>query len=438
MSALIIIDLQKEFFEPDGIMGKKHFSFNFYKYKYDRMLAYCIQNNINIYWIQSDYSDAEDDIGYKTHNNKQRPCCYKNTQKHELIEYVQDKVNNGCGTVVAKRYYSCFHKNDLLQKLADTNTKILYFAGLTITTCVSKSIIDAQLNGFDCNLLEDLVITDRQFIYSHTEQRAFTALEKLRITITNSNSILNCWGEGDVRIVKFENFNTANSDIFVLLQNTIKFYKMYNRSIEVPRLVAIQSIEGVLGQPHYRHPNDIEPPNEEMSPLLRNLMQNVELLCNYQGLNHALIQLYRDGSDNISSHSDKTLDLDLNTPIFNVSFGCTRSMVLINKTNKEIRERIVMNDSTILVFGLTTNKKWTHEIKKASIIVGERISITFRRVNTFISPVDGIIRGQGSKNKTLDDNYKGSVVRDDMLTAFIEENNNPEFNWQDVYGEGFC
>jgi hypothetical protein len=78
----------------------------------------------------------------------------------------------------------------------------------------------------------------------------------------------------------------------------------------------------------------------------------------------------------------------------------------------------------------------------------ERISLTFRKINTFIND-DGVIVGQGSRFKTnadiitsnnsLDSSVSGpSQTRSDLIQAFSCENKQAgEFDWQAVYGGGF-
>jgi alkylated DNA repair dioxygenase AlkB len=43
------------------------------------------------------------------------------------------------------------------------------------------------------------------------------------------------------------------------------------------------------------------------------------------------VQYYRDGSDYISEHTDKTLDIKFDTSILNFSLGATRKMQLKSK-----------------------------------------------------------------------------------------------------------
>jgi alkylated DNA repair dioxygenase AlkB len=193
------------------------------------------------------------------------------------------------------------------------------------------------------------------------------------------------------------------------LKQQVAFHEMHNQGNPVPRLVAIQSIrskskeDGSDITPLYRHPNDAEPPNEPMSTATLRILAYAECATGVTGYNHALIQLYRDGSDHIQYHSDKTLDVHRATPVLNVSLGASRVMQIRNKANKDIVEQIPMLSGECVVFDLCTNQHWWHQIPKKTQNAAtdrnpsesERISITFRRIETFTDR-KGRIVGQGS------------------------------------------
>lgn len=82
--------------------------------------------------------------------------------------------------------------------------------------------------------------------------------------------------------------------------------------------------------PVYRHPADNSPPLSPFSPTVALIRVAVEKALNHP-VNHALIQLYRDGNDAISEHSDKTIDVVRGSKIVNVSLGAQRTMVLRTK-----------------------------------------------------------------------------------------------------------
>ena len=112
-------------------------------------------------------------------------------------------------------------------------------------------------------------------------------------------------GSGDSKIL----YNVIGSAIikhaFRQMKEEIDWQTMLHRSGQVPRLVAVQGEVGKNGDmPIYRHPADESPPLLPFTPTVQMIRQRVESVLK-QSFNHALVQLYRDGEDNISEHSDK-------------------------------------------------------------------------------------------------------------------------------------
>ena len=112
-------------------------------------------------------------------------------------------------------------------------------------------------------------------------------------------------GTGDSRIVHGVLSSQLSENAFALLKEEVDWQTMYHRGGAVPRLVAVQGeVEEDGGVPVYRHPADESPLLLEFSSTVEAIRKEVEKAIG-QPLNHALIQLYRGGDDNISEHSDK-------------------------------------------------------------------------------------------------------------------------------------
>jgi len=235
------------------------------------------------------------------------------------------------------------------------------------------------------------------------------------------------YGEGDSYLIK--NCDELEEITIDDIKAEIEFSEMLSHGIPVPRLIAIQAIKNDYGYPLYRHPADFTPITKDFTSITIKIKEYIEkkLNCN---LNHALIQLYRNGTDNIGEHSDKTLDIKHGSVIVNYSVGTTRTMRLRKKDKTKI-EKVDLTNNSIFVLGPETNKKWLHMIKSNSTIKGERISFTFRNIATYIDDY-GIITGQGApKNKI---NKSDSI---DMLKAFSRENHELEYDWYELYKTGF-
>lgn len=131
-------------------------------------------------------------------------------------------------------------------------------------------------------------------------------------------------GAGDSRIIHDILDPPLADEVFPLLKEEVGWQNMYHRSGKVPRLVAVQGEilqDGSI--PIYRHPADESPRLSSFSPTIQKIRREVERLLN-QPFNHALIQLYRDGTDNISEHSDK-----VRTP--SESFAAPRALIEIDR-----------------------------------------------------------------------------------------------------------
>ncbi|MBG0782039.1 MAG: alpha-ketoglutarate-dependent dioxygenase AlkB [Bacteroidales bacterium] len=93
--------------------------------------------------------------------------------------------------------------------------------------------------------------------------------------------------------------------------------------------------------------------------------------------NSVLLNLYRDGNDSISWHTDAEKELGLNPVIASVNFGATRRFQLRHIKTKEKLEIELTNGSLLIMQG-ELQHFWQHQVPKTSKLVGERINLTFR------------------------------------------------------------
>jgi len=116
-------------------------------------------------------------------------------------------------------------------------------------------------------------------------------------------------------------------------------------------------------------------------------------------------------------------------------------------------QRIPLPHNSMFVLGEATNRKWLHAIKQDKRLPtllsaeeasngGERISLTFRHIGTFLTDSETKIWGQGATGKTREEakpvfeNNQQEVDR--MIFAFGTENHQAEeFDWDGVYGAGY-
>jgi alkylated DNA repair dioxygenase AlkB len=245
------------------------------------------------------------------------------------------------------------------------------------------------------------------------------------------------------------------------LNTQLNWQKMYHQTGEVPRLVCCQATFGDDGSvPVYRHPSDHTLPVFPWTATVDKIRQAAEEVVGHP-LNHALIQLYRDGNDFITEHSDKTLDVAFGSSIVNVSFGAQRTMRLRTKrgsvsadagSSARVTHRVPMPHNSMIVMSLPTNAQYLHgihwdkrrdaELSDAEKAFGrQRISLTFRQIATFSNPDSTRIWGQGATGKTPDTARPVLVgdasESDRMIRAFGKENAASSIVWHDIYGRGF-
>ncbi|KAH0538962.1 hypothetical protein FGG08_004477 [Glutinoglossum americanum] len=115
-------------------------------------------------------------------------------------------------------------------------------------------------------------------------------------------------------------------------------------------------------------------------------------------------------------------------------------------------QRIPMPHNSIFILGQATNMRWLHGIRQdkrptsiksaeETAFNGERISLTFRHIGTFLDKSAEHIWGQGARSKSKE--TAGKVVNGDtgeaeeMIKMFGRENHESGFDWAKSYGVGF-
>jgi alkylated DNA repair dioxygenase AlkB len=259
---------------------------------------------------------------------------------------------------------------------------------------------------------------------------------------------------------------------FTNLLNEVAFSEMTLLNSPVPRLVAIQGEITDENEPVYRHPTDVQPALTNWTPTVLKIKDYINDRVG-QNVNHVLIQLYRSGNDNIGPHSDKTLDITRGTAILTLSLGATRTLILRPKTgNHESTStsgnthKIPLPSNSLFTLGSETNALYLHSIKadkrrhceksqEELLCSGQRISLTFRSISTYLDRQTGNLIGQGAPNVACSsgsstsscgaaknddccmDDHLAVSERNKMINAFSAENIQINFDWDLHYGEGF-
>ena len=153
----------------------------------------------------------------------------------------------------------------------------------------------------------------------------------------------------------------------------------FGKPILQPRLIAW------AGQLPYRYSGQTLEPRAWPLPLEAQMSALCERVARAAGatFNHVLINRYRDGNDSMGYHADAEPELGPDPCVATLSLGQTRrfSLRAHRPSAAEKTLRLPLSAGGLLVMGGTCQRHYRHAIpKQAAEAVGERISLTFRRV----------------------------------------------------------
>jgi len=93
--------------------------------------------------------------------------------------------------------------------------------------------------------------------------------------------------------------------------------------------------------------------------------------------NSCLLNLYHNGDEGMSWHSDDEPDLKKDGAIASMSFGAERKFSFKHKQSKETVSLTLQHGSLLIMKGLTQTH-WMHSLPKTKLISTPRINLTFR------------------------------------------------------------
>ncbi|MEO7977980.1 alpha-ketoglutarate-dependent dioxygenase AlkB [Flavobacterium sp.] len=182
----------------------------------------------------------------------------------------------------------------------------------------------------------------------------------------------------DAELILIDNFfSKEESDYYyetLLHQTKWREYEMelFDKTVTVPRMISWYAEKENTGT--------LESSSDWPDELLA-IRDRVENETNLH-FNAVLLNLYRNGKDGVSWHSDKEDNTGKNPIIASVTFGETRMFRLRHKFRKEIPQvNIPLHHGSFLLMAGTTNSFWQHQVPKTARDVLPRINLTFRRVN---------------------------------------------------------
>jgi alkylated DNA repair dioxygenase AlkB len=111
---------------------------------------------------------------------------------------------------------------------------------------------------------------------------------------------------------------------------------------------------------------------------LLQLKEMVESLSE-ESFNSCLLNLYHDGNEGMTWHSDGETELKLNGAIASLSLGAERKFSFKHKKTKEIVS-LVLEHGSLLVMKSVTQTHWLHCLPTTKKIGTARINLTFRMI----------------------------------------------------------
>lgn len=183
----------------------------------------------------------------------------------------------------------------------------------------------------------------------------------------------------DGEVIIYQNFfsELESDQLLTKLRKSISWrqdkIKLFGKEVNLPRLTAWYGDEGMS----YKYSGITMHPHT-WTPTLFLIKEKVEKVVEIK-FNSVLANLYRQGKDYVSWHSDDEPELGKNPIIASVSFGATRRFQLRHKLDKDLDTiEISLTHGSLLLMKGSTQHFWKHQVPKTSKKLTERINLTFR------------------------------------------------------------
>lgn len=108
---------------------------------------------------------------------------------------------------------------------------------------------------------------------------------------------------------------------------------------------------------------------------LKNIVEEITGLS----FNSCLLNLYHNGEEGVSWHSDDEKSLGKNTAIASFSFGAERKFLFRHKLTKQ-SVAVLLENGSLLLMRNATQTNWLHSLPKSKKVKKARINLTFRTI----------------------------------------------------------
>lgn len=149
--------------------------------------------------------------------------------------------------------------------------------------------------------------------------------------------------------------------------------KMFGKEIVTKRKVAFYGDKGIS----YRYSGKTKSA-ENWPDFLLEIKSTVEEISG-NTFNACLLNLYNNGSEAMSWHSDNEKEILENSAIASVSFGAERKFGFRNNSTKE-EISLILENGSLLIMKDEIQKYWKHKLYVNSKIDSPRVNLTFRTI----------------------------------------------------------
>ena len=192
----------------------------------------------------------------------------------------------------------------------------------------------------------------------------------------------------------FEKFNLKDGEVWLMpnfmpVEKAVFYYdtllsninwrqeeiKMYGKTYPVPRKTAW------YGYPDFNYKySGIMCNPEPWTKELMGIKRVIESFLPGENFNSVLLNLYRDGNDKVSWHSDDEPELGENPTIASVSLGAIRRFDLKHKEDPDQKLQIELSSGSLVIMKGELQHHWLHQIPVQKKINEPRINLTFRTI----------------------------------------------------------
>ncbi|MFD1063402.1 alpha-ketoglutarate-dependent dioxygenase AlkB family protein [Winogradskyella litorisediminis] len=184
----------------------------------------------------------------------------------------------------------------------------------------------------------------------------------------------------DAELIYFPNFliNREADMLFKKLKNETEWQEdditVFGKTYKQPRLTALY---GEDNQP-YSYSNITMYP-KAFTEGLQELKSKIEKISK-ETFNTVLLNFYRHGNDSNGWHADNEKELGKNPVIASVTLGEERPFHFKHRKLKEEKHKLILGHGSLLIMKGAMQHHWLHQIAKTKKEIGERVNLTFRKL----------------------------------------------------------